>query len=207
MNNQKLATNLVKLRKERNLTQKELAQQLNYSDKVISKWERNESYPDVIALERIASFYQVSVDSLLKTDGNFEMMPKNENQPHYLQAKVTKKLSIIWFWFLAALTVAWLSTIFMEIVIFALCTSLYGIILMVFCVFYSYHTWEVDYEGHKIIIVNRPTKATLSIDGFILDQNNKIFTTGIKLNATLNGRTVQAYVSAVFKMKCEIIII
>ena len=207
MENQKLATNLVKLRKERNLTQKELAKQLNYSDKVISKWERNESYPDVLALEKIASFYQISIDSLLQANGNFEIVSKTENQPLYLKPKVLKKPSLVWLWGIAVLSVAWFSTIFVDILLFAVCTALFGMILMAIGIIYSYYTWEIDYDGHQIIIENKPTRTTLSIDGVILDQSNKLFTSGIKLQATLNDRTVKAYVSAIFKMKCEINII
>ena len=42
-----IAHNIIKLRKEKNLTQIEFAQKLNYSDKAISKWERAESSPDL----------------------------------------------------------------------------------------------------------------------------------------------------------------
>ena len=61
-----VAKNLVELRKNAKLTQIELAEKLNYSDKAISKWERGESLPDVETLKRIAELYDVSVDALLK---------------------------------------------------------------------------------------------------------------------------------------------
>lgn len=56
---------LNKLRKQRGLTQQELASQLNYSDKAISKWERGESVPDSYTLYLIADFFSVSIDNLL----------------------------------------------------------------------------------------------------------------------------------------------
>ena len=43
-----ISNNITKLRKEKKLTQFALANELNYSDKAISKWERGESIPDVI---------------------------------------------------------------------------------------------------------------------------------------------------------------
>ena len=61
-----VAKNLVELRKNAKLTQIELAEKLNYSDKAVSKWERGESLPDVETLKRIAELYDVSVDALLK---------------------------------------------------------------------------------------------------------------------------------------------
>lgn len=61
-----VAKNLVSLRKNAGLTQMELAEKLNYSDKAVSKWERGESLPDVETLKKIADLYHVSVDALLK---------------------------------------------------------------------------------------------------------------------------------------------
>ena len=60
-----IANNMAELRKAFPLTQAELAEKLNYSDKAVSKWERGESAPDVITLKRIADLFGVSVDYLL----------------------------------------------------------------------------------------------------------------------------------------------
>mgnify|MGYP004587807333 FL=1 len=61
-----IANNITTLRKVKNLTQLEFANELNYSDKAISKWERAESIPDVIVLKQIADLFGVTVDYLLK---------------------------------------------------------------------------------------------------------------------------------------------
>lgn len=61
-----VAKNLVELRKNAKLTQLDLAEKLNYSDKAVSKWERGESLPDVETLKKIADLYDVSIDNLLK---------------------------------------------------------------------------------------------------------------------------------------------
>lgn len=63
-----IATNIADLRRQRNMTQMELAEKLNYTDKAISKWERGESIPDVIVLKNIADLFGVSVDYLLETE-------------------------------------------------------------------------------------------------------------------------------------------
>lgn len=60
-----VAKNLIELRKVSGLTQLELAEKLNYSDKAVSKWERAESLPDVETIKKIADLYGVTVDFLL----------------------------------------------------------------------------------------------------------------------------------------------
>jgi len=60
-----IANNIIALRKKNKLTQAELAQKLNYSDKAISKWERAESIPDVEVLKQIADMFGVTVDYLI----------------------------------------------------------------------------------------------------------------------------------------------
>ena len=47
------------------MTQAELADVLNYTDKAVSKWERGEAIPDVTVLKQIADYFGVSVDYLL----------------------------------------------------------------------------------------------------------------------------------------------
>lgn len=61
-----IANNIAELRKAVPLTQAELAEKLNYSDKAVSKWERGESIPDVIVLKQIADVFGVTVDYLLE---------------------------------------------------------------------------------------------------------------------------------------------
>lgn len=63
-----LAKNITELRKSKNMTQTELAQKLNYSDKAVSKWERAESVPDVTVIKELANIFQVTVDYLLEEE-------------------------------------------------------------------------------------------------------------------------------------------
>lgn len=62
------AENLQMLRKEAHITQSELAEKLNYSDKAISKWERAEAIPDVMTVKEIADTFGVTVDWLLESE-------------------------------------------------------------------------------------------------------------------------------------------
>ncbi len=65
MNQQKLGELIYDLRKEKNMTQKQVADLMNISDKTISKWERGLGYPDVSLLPELANLFGVSVDNLL----------------------------------------------------------------------------------------------------------------------------------------------
>lgn len=75
-----IANNITELRKAIPLTQAELAEKLNYSDKAVSKWERGESIPDVIVLKEIADIFGVTVDYLLEEvhplSGNMQSVPR-----------------------------------------------------------------------------------------------------------------------------------
>ena len=63
-----VAKNISELRQSNNMTQLELAEKINYSDKAISKWERAESSPDISVLVDIAAVFGVTVDYLVKAD-------------------------------------------------------------------------------------------------------------------------------------------
>lgn len=62
---QTIADNLIAYRKQAHMTQQELAEKLNYSDKAVSKWERAEGVPDVLVLKAIADLYGVTVNDFL----------------------------------------------------------------------------------------------------------------------------------------------
>ena len=66
-----IGNNLLKLRKNIKLTQMEVAEKFNYSDKSISKWEKGESLPSIEVLCELAEFYGVTLDDLTKENFNF----------------------------------------------------------------------------------------------------------------------------------------
>lgn len=57
--------NLIRYRKSAGLTQAQLASKLGYSDKTISKWEREEGVPDIYVLKEIADLYGITVNDLI----------------------------------------------------------------------------------------------------------------------------------------------
>ena len=63
-----IADNIATLRREAGMTQIQMAERLNYSDKAVSKWERGESIPDVAVLKELADLFSVSLDYLLEKE-------------------------------------------------------------------------------------------------------------------------------------------
>ena len=70
--------NLKRLRKEKELTQENLAEFLGVSFQTISKWERGETYPDITTLPIISRFFNVSIDDLLGVNKSREEKQINE---------------------------------------------------------------------------------------------------------------------------------
>lgn len=79
-----IAKNIAELRKASKLTQIELAERLNYSDKAISKWERGESIPEIGVLKEIADLFGVTLDYLVQKEHTAPSKPeiKTSKQNH-----------------------------------------------------------------------------------------------------------------------------
>lgn len=112
-----IAKNISMLRKERQMTQFELAEALNYSDKAVSKWERGESIPDVIVLKEIADIFAVSVDYLLEAEH-----PKKKSFGESFSIRLQNHgfitgMSIMLVWLLA-LFVFVIGDMFREVILF-----------------------------------------------------------------------------------------
>ena len=59
---------LRQLRKDKNISQEKLAQYLNVSFQAVSKWENNNTCPDIVLLPEIARFFGITVDELLQAE-------------------------------------------------------------------------------------------------------------------------------------------
>lgn len=62
-----IARNITYLRKKHGLSQLELAEKIQYSNKNISKWEKAETTPSVFTLKRLAEIFGITVDELVST--------------------------------------------------------------------------------------------------------------------------------------------
>lgn len=83
-----VAKNITELRLLNNMTQMELAEKLNYSNKTISKWERGESTPDISILVDIANLFGVTLDYLVKEEGMDSLMKDNKQKETVYNRKV-----------------------------------------------------------------------------------------------------------------------
>ena len=66
MERKSIGTLIAALRRANGMTQKDLAEKLNVSDKAVSRWERDESLPDLLLLPMIADIFGISVDELIR---------------------------------------------------------------------------------------------------------------------------------------------
>ena len=74
------ASNLVKLRKARKMNQQEFGEAIHYSFKAISKWENEETMPDIEVLTNVAEFFDVTVDELIGSDNILRKTNKRRNR-------------------------------------------------------------------------------------------------------------------------------
>ena len=58
------------MRKNKNLSQEQLAETLNVSRQTISNWENGRFYPDIDALVKISKYFNIALDDLLASDSN-----------------------------------------------------------------------------------------------------------------------------------------
>ena len=114
MNNVKenLPQNLTKLRLASKMTQSEVAEKLNYTDKSVSKWERGEAIPPIDVIKDLANLYGVSIDYLV-SDGKDVSYDKRYTS----KANNANKLIIM----LLAVSLVWIiaTVLFVYGVIFA----------------------------------------------------------------------------------------
>lgn len=73
-----LGTMIAQLRKEQGMTQLELAEKMNVTDKAVSKWERDLSCPDINSLANLAAALGVSVDELMQFKNEASTAPKKD---------------------------------------------------------------------------------------------------------------------------------
>lgn len=66
MEKQTFGNMVAALRKEKGMTQLELAEKMGVTDKAVSKWERDLSFPDIQSLPRLAQIFHVTVDELIR---------------------------------------------------------------------------------------------------------------------------------------------
>ena len=73
MNQKKIGLLLKELRKEKNLTQEQLAEQFNISSRSVSRWETGTNLPDLSILVELADFYDIDIREIIDGERKNEM--------------------------------------------------------------------------------------------------------------------------------------
>lgn len=165
MGEKTIANNLARYRKREGLTQLELANEINYSDKVISKWERGESLPGIEALKKISEFYGISVDEIIDNTSSFQSPSKS----NIIRSKISKGPSKFFMWTMIIPVIFWgISIAFgpQWFVIGGVTTLLYFIIYSIRSVFKEY---IAIFNGHEIKVVTTPISIKMFIDNVMVD--------------------------------------
>lgn len=83
MSKETLGQKIANLRKEKGLTQEELAEKLDVSSQAVSKWENDISCPDIMLLPKLSDIFGTTVDSLLgceKEKESVQLVPQKERK-------------------------------------------------------------------------------------------------------------------------------
>ncbi len=102
-----IAKNISELRTAAGMTQIELAEKLNYSDKAVSKWERGESVPDVSVLLSVSELFGVTLDYLVHEHEAVKLVSELKKDKIRNRGLITG-ISVVLVWLIA--TVAFVST-------------------------------------------------------------------------------------------------
>lgn len=106
-----VAKNISNLRVLNNMTQAELGEKLNYSDKTISKWERGDSIPDVAVLYEIAKLFGVSLDYFVKEENiNRKTLENKKKRSRY------NRRAIVWICEIVAFALALLAFVVTSLI-------------------------------------------------------------------------------------------
>lgn len=94
MERKSIGTFIAALRRANGMTQKDLAEKLNVSDKAVSRWERDESLPDLMLLPVIADIFHITVDELLRGERKTEDEQEAAPDPARLKKQTKRVLTV-----------------------------------------------------------------------------------------------------------------
>lgn len=169
-----VAKNITALRTSMNMTQAQLGERLNYSDKSVSKWERGDSVPDVFVLKKIADMAGVTVDWMLTDHGGEPVkIPDDKKVLRYSRRFITLTV-VAGIWALAVLifVLLWLTgTVYWLVFVYAVPVTLitllvlnsvwgspetnlyiisgivWGVICSIYLTFLSHNWWQLFLPG------------------------------------------------------------
>ena len=158
-----VAKNIAAYRKSLNLTQLQLAEKLNYSDKAVSKWERAEAVPDIYILKELANLFGITVDELISA--NAPSPQKKEKQPLPKRNKaIIPLLSVGLVWLVATLCFAilrWVEVSFHPWLMFIYAIPVSAIVGIVFSSLWSKRSVTITLVS--VLIWSLALSLTLSV--------------------------------------------
>lgn len=119
-----VASNLISLRQSAGLTQAELGEKLNYSDKTVSKWERGEAIPDAYVLTCLAALYGVTVDDILRPADTWEEKERKKKDAEIAAQKRFSTAAVT----LVAIAGIWTMAVMMFVIFWLVLDSIRWII-------------------------------------------------------------------------------
>lgn len=179
-----IAKNLAIIRKKRNMTQLELSEKLNYSDKAISRWEKGESLPDVETLYKLSTVLDVPISAFYE-ENSFVEQEDFTVKKHTSNKIIVTILSCAVVWLVATIFYVYLNLYsekrWWQVFIWAICMTgvvlryfnklwgkqsfdiyiksfvLFSAIAAIYCQFIEYNVWIVFLLApllEAIIIIN-----------------------------------------------------
>lgn len=178
-----IGKNIIELRKQNSMTQAELAEKINYSDKAVSKWENGDAVPDIGVIKSLAELLGVSVDYLLEETHEQKTEVKTESKTVRQNKKIITMLSVTTVWFIATFafmlfhiiapeeTATWLAFVYavpVSLIVLLVFNSIWGhrsatfiiitalvwsVLASVYCTFLSYNLWIVFIVGVPMQVI------------------------------------------------------
>ncbi len=109
---------LKELRKEKDLTQEDLAEKLNVSGRTVSRWETGANMPDISLLVELAEFYGVSIPEIINGERKSETMNEEVKETalslsDYAE-EINKKIKMRLFWLTVAALIGMIAFVAIE---------------------------------------------------------------------------------------------
>jgi len=134
-----LAEKMAAYRKRAGLTQAELAEKLNYSDKSISKWERGDGMPDLLVLCKLADLYDVPLDAFLR-EGPLVRSQAEQKTRHIIITLIS--IGLVFFVAAIGFFVCYLAKVDVRWLAFIYAVPVSMILLVVFSHMWSTLLWQ-----------------------------------------------------------------
>lgn len=160
MEKKTIGTFLSALRKANGMTQQEVADKLNISNKTVSKWERDEGCPEIMMLPAIAELYSVTVDEILRG----ERITK-ESQEEYKSSKNEERIKFL---------VGKASTRFTNNSIISIILGIVALILSyTICdIVYDYNILWIGYVIILLLVAGSVAALLISFNNLVSGLNN-----------------------------------